>query len=64
MDESMNQFELIQRNMEEFSRLQSYMILSEKDSEAYKLMKTRYRELKIILTSQGINLVELDIIKE
>ena len=64
MDETMNQLELIQKNIEEFSRLQSYMKLVEKDSDAYKLMKVRYVELKIILTSQGVNLVELDIIKE
>ena len=38
--------ELMQKNVEEFSRLQSYMVLVEKDSDAYKLMKSRYTELK------------------
>ena len=56
--------ELLQKNVEEFSRLQSYMILSEKDSNVYKAMKIRYIELKVILTASGINLTELDIIKE
>lgn len=56
--------ELLQKNVEEFSRLQSYMLLSPKDSEAYKLMKQRYIELKVILTASGVNLTELDIIKE
>lgn len=52
------------KNIEEFSRLQSYMLLSAKDSDAYHLMKERYVELKIILTASGVNLTELDRIKE
>jgi hypothetical protein len=40
------------------------MLLAEKDSETYKAMKVRYIELKIILTSSGINLTEIDRIKE
>ena len=56
--------ELIQINVEEFSRIQSYMQLAEKDSEIYKLMKIRYIELKVILSALSVNLTELDIIKE
>ena len=52
----MTEKEMIQKNIEEFSRLQTYMILSAKDSEAYKVMKERYIELKVILTAFGINL--------
>ncbi len=55
---------MMQRNIEEFERLQDYMISCDKDSEAYKKMKRRYISLKVILTSSGINLTELDIIKE
>ena len=40
------------------------MIDTDKESAAYKKMKRRYIELKVILTSSGINLTELDIIKE
>ncbi len=47
----MTEKEMLQKNIEEFSRLQNYMILSEKDSEAYKVMKDRYIELKVILTA-------------
>ena len=55
----------MQKNIEEFARLQKYMVLTEdKESAAYKEMKGRYIELKIILTSSGVNLTELDIIKE
>lgn len=61
----MTEKELMQKDIEEFSRLQKYMILTEdKKSAAYLEMKDRYIELKIILTSFGINLTELDKIKE
>lgn len=62
--EEMNNLEIIQRNIEDFSRLQGYMVLAAKDSEVYKAMKVRYTELKIILNSSGVSLTELDIIKE
>ena len=60
----MTEKEIIQKNVEEFSRLQEYMIDSDKESNAYKKMKRRYIELKVILTASGINLTELDMIKE
>ena len=60
----MTEKELIQKNIEEFSRLQTYMLATEKDSNAYKLMKDRYTELKVILNSFGINLTDIDKIKE
>ena len=56
--------EMIQKNIEEFSRLQNYMIVAEKDSESYKRMKDRYVELKVILAVFGIDLTEIDKIKE
>ena len=56
--------EMLKLSVEEFSRLQQYMLLIEKDSAAYKSMKIRYIELKVILSSSGINLTELDMIKE
>ena len=60
----MTEKEMLQRNIEEFVQLQTYMLLCEKDSEVYKVMKIRYNALKVILTSGGINLTELDRIKE
>ena len=60
----MSDKELLQKNVEEFARLQNYMLASEKDSPSYKLMKERYIELKVILTSSGSNLTELDRVKE
>ncbi|MDE7199272.1 MAG: hypothetical protein K2O15_10365 [Lachnospiraceae bacterium] len=60
----MTEKEMIKVSIEEFSRLQTYMLADEKDSNSYKLMKDRYIELKVILTSFGINLTEIDKIKE
>ena len=60
----MTEKEMMQKNVEEFARLQNYMIVADKESESYKRMKDRYIELKVILTASGINLTELDKIKE
>ena len=60
----MTEREMLKLSVEEFSRLQDYMIESDKESNAYKRMKRRYIELKVILTASGINLTELDFIKE
>ena len=60
----MSDKEMIQKNVEEFSRLQDYMIDTDKESNAYRKMKRRYIELKVILTASGVNLTELDILKE
>lgn len=53
----MTEKEMIQRNIEEFSRLQKYMVLTQdKESAAYKEMYERYVDLKTILTASGINI--------
>lgn len=56
--------EMLKLSVEEYSRLQGYMLLVDLESEAYKAMKVRYIELKVILTASGVNLTELDRIKE
>ncbi len=56
--------EMIKISVEEFERLQDYMTSCEKDSDVYKKMKRRYTSLKVILASSGINLTEIDYIKE
>ncbi|MCX4338912.1 MAG: hypothetical protein OSJ72_04640 [Lachnospiraceae bacterium] len=60
----MTEGEMLKLSVEEFSRLQDYMLSCEKDSDAYRKMKRRYIELKVILSSSGVNLTELDMIKE
>ena len=64
MVEEMSKEELMKISIEEFSRLQEWMIVSPKDSEAYKGMKKRYIELKVILSTLSVNLTEIDLIKE
>lgn len=48
--------EMLKLSVEEFSRLQDYMIDTDKDSTAYKKMKRRYIELKVILSASGVPL--------
>ena len=60
----MGEKEMMKISIEEFSRLQDYMLASDKNSDAYKLMKTRYNDLKAILTSSGVNLTDIDRVKE
>lgn len=60
----MTEKEMMQRNVEDFSRVQEWMMLADKDSEVYKAIRRRYIDLKVILTASGINVTELDRIKE
>ena len=61
----MSEKEMLRISVEEFSRVQKYMFLIEdKESAVYKEIKERYIELKVILTACGIDLTELDKIKE
>ena len=60
----MTEKEMMHKNIEEFVQLQSYMLLADKDSKVYEAMKVRYHTLKVILTSSGINLTDIDRIKE
>ncbi len=60
----MTEKEMIKISVEEFAQLQNYMLLVDKESEAYKTMKVRYNTLKVILTTSGVNLTEIDRIKE
>ena len=62
-----NVSDIVKDSVVEFSRLQDWMILAKKnnDLETYEQMYKRYIELKVILTTAGVNLTEqLDRIKE
>lgn len=59
----MTEKEMLKISVEEFSRVQDWMELAEKDSEIYKALRKRYIDLKVILTSSGVNLTEIDRIK-
>ena len=60
----MNDSELRKYTIEEFSRLQSYMLQIDKDLPVYNDMKIRYTELKVILEGLGVNLTVLDRLNE
>lgn len=58
--------DIIRDSVVDFSRLQDWMLSAKKnnDLETYDLMYKRYIELKVILTTAGVNLTELDKIHE
>ena len=59
----MTEKERLKISVEEFSRIQDWMEIAEKDSEIYKSLRKRYLDLKVILTASGLNLTEIDRIK-
>lgn len=59
----MTEKEMLKISVEEFSRVQDWIELAEKDSDVYKSLKKRYLDLKVILTSSGVNFTEIDRIK-
>lgn len=57
--------DIIKDYVSEFSRLQNWMLaIKEVAPDTYNSMHDRYIELKVTLTSLGVNLAELDKIKE
>ena len=58
--------DIVKDSVVEFSRLQNWMLTAKgnDDMETYNLMHDRYIELKVILSTAGVNLAELDKIKE
>ncbi len=56
---------IIRDSITEFSRLQNWMLsVKDKVPVTYDSMHERYTELKVTLTTLGVNLTELDRIKE
>lgn len=60
----MTEKEMLKILIEEFSRLQDYMIEDGEDGKAYKTMLKRYLDLKAMLQAFGINLTDIDRIKK
>ena len=57
--------DIIKDYVSEFSRLQNWMVaIKASNPDVYQSMHDRYLELKVTLTSLGVNLTELDKIKE
>lgn len=60
-----NGAEIIKDYVSEFSRLQNWMLaIRDVAPDTYNSMHDRYIELKVTLTSLGVNLTEIDKIKE
>lgn len=57
--------DIIKDSVVEFSRLQNWMLSAKKsnDTDTYNMMHDRYIELKVILAAAGVNVTELDKIK-
>jgi hypothetical protein len=57
-----SQADIIRDSIVDFSRLQDWMLSAKAhgDMNTYDMMFKRYLELKVILSSLGVSLVELD----
>lgn len=58
--------DIIRDSVIDFSRIQTWMLSAKehKDMATYHMMHDRYLELKVTLSSLGVNLAEIDKIKE
>lgn len=66
MVEEMSKEEIIKNAMDDFEKVQRCMVLAKKENapETYAELKRQYIVLKALLNSIGVNISELDIIKE
>ena len=64
--EEMNSAEIIKNAMDEFKKIQRYMLLAKKENatETYAELKEEYLLLKALLNSLSVNLTDIDRIKE
>lgn len=58
--------DIVKDSVVEFSRLQNWMLSAKENNDmpTYNMMHDRYVELKVILVTAGVNIMELDKIKE
>ena len=66
MVEEMNNAEIMKNAMDEFKDIQEYMELAKEENakKTYAKLKEQYLLLKALLNSLGVNLIEIDKIKE
>ncbi len=64
--EEMNNAEIMKNAIEDFEKVQRCMILAKEENatKTYAELKRQYIVLKALLSSLGVNLTELDKIKE
>lgn len=62
----MNNAEIIKNAMDEFKDIQEYMALAKEENaiKTYAKLKEQYFLLKALLNSLGVNLTDIDKIKE
>ena len=65
-DNEMNNAEIIKNALDDFETIQEYMLLAKSENavKTYERMKKKYNSLKTLLNILGINLSEIDKIKE
>ena len=58
--------EIIERNINDFQKVQAHMMIAGKENatETYESLKNDYLSIKAVLTSLGVNLTDIDKIKE
>ena len=64
--EEMNNAKIMKNAMDDFKDIQEYMLLAKEENAAktYAKLKEQYLILKALLNSLGVNLTEIDRIKE
>ena len=58
--------EIAKDTIEQFKKVQRYMSAARKENakETYAILKEEYLSLKTLLNVNGVNLIDIDIIKE
>lgn len=58
--------EIAKDTLEQFKKIQRYMTIAKKENatETYTELKSEYLSLKALLNVIGVNLIDIDIIKE
>lgn len=58
--------EIAKDTIEQFKKIQRYMIIAKKENavETYAELKSEYLSLKALLNVIGVNLIDIDIIKD
>lgn len=58
--------EIAKDTLEQFKKVQRYMTIAKKENaiETYAELKSEYLSLKALLNVIGVNLIDIDIIKE
>ncbi|MCM1038324.1 MAG: hypothetical protein NC314_01895 [Roseburia sp.] len=58
--------EIAKDTIEQFKKIQDFMVAAKKEGakETYALLKREYLSLKALLNVIGVNLIDIDIVKE